>query len=65
MFIAVWLGITYFWNMTVREWVIVTDASEQASGIFTLKIRKRCVENSEDPITKSPKDISPYPRRPE
>jgi len=41
-----WPGIMFFWNMTVREWVIVPDASKQASGMFTLKIRKRRLEKA-------------------
>jgi hypothetical protein len=43
---AVCWGITFFWNMTVRDCNVVPDASKQASGIFTLKIRKSCLETS-------------------
>jgi hypothetical protein len=39
----------------LREWVIVPDASKQASGIFTLKIRKSCLETSgsDYPVTQA------------
>lgn len=64
VFIAVWLGITFFWNIAVREWVTVPEASKQASGIFTLKIRKCCLETSgsDYPVTQATHRHTPQDR---